>query len=107
MLRVHGRYVRIRGSASISRPDLIFRWAIALADKIHESEVSVRADNAAERGVPFPAAWRTELNLGAVHPVVSVDALARSAVRRACEELSLPEDAKLGCRPSCALSAYI
>ena len=78
-----------------------------MEDKIHESEVSVRADHAAERGVPFPAAWRTELNLGAVQPVLSVDALARSAVRRACEELPLPEDAKLGCRPSCALSVYI
>ena len=66
---MRGRYVGTRGSASISRPDLIFRWAIALADKIHESEVSLRADNAAERGVPFPAAWRTELNLGAVQPV--------------------------------------
>ena len=66
---------------------LTFRWAVAMEDTIHESEVSVRADNAAERGVPFPATWRTELNLGAVQPVVSVDALARSAVQRACEEL--------------------
>ena len=107
MLRVRGRYVGTRGSASISRPDLIFRWAIALVDKIHESEVSVRADHAAERGVPFPATWRTELNLGAVQPVVSVDALARSAVERACEELSLPDDAKLDCRPPCTLIACI
>ena len=86
---------------------LTFRWAIAMEDKIHESEVSVRADNAAERGVPFPAAWRTELNLGAVQPVVSVDSLARSAVQRACEELSLSEDAKLDCRPPCTPTAYI
>ena len=72
--------------------------------EIHESEVSVRADNASERGVPFPAAWRSELNIGAVHPVVNVDALGRAALQRACEELSLPEDANLDCRPSSALS---
>ena len=50
---------------------------------------------------------QTELNLGAVQPVVSVDALARSAVQRVCEELSLPEDAKLDCRPPCTPTAYI
>ena len=103
---MHGRYVGTRGSASISRPNLIFRWAIALADKIHESEVCVRADNASERGVPFPAAWRSELNIGATQPVVNVDALAHSAVQHACEELSLPEDTNLDCRPLCAQFAY-
>ena len=102
ILHVHGRYVGTRGSASISRPDLIFRWAIALADKIHESEVCVRADNASERGVPFPAAWRSELNIGAARPAVNVDALARAACRRAFEELSLLEDTQLDCRPACA-----
>ena len=40
---------------------LTFRWAIAMEDKIHESEVSVRADNASERGVPIPAAWQNAM----------------------------------------------
>ena len=107
-MHAHDRYVgAAAAAASHWYGKLTFRWEIAIDDESHESEVSVRADNAAERGVPFPATWTTELNLGAVQPVVSVDALARSAVQRACEELSLPEDAKLDCRPPCTPTAYI
>ena len=92
------RYVGDRGAALTLRSSLAFRWAIVMNDQIHESEVCVRADNASERGVPFPAAWRKELNIGAAQPVVDVDALARSAVLRVHEGHSLPEDAKLDCR---------
>ena len=94
----------VRGAASISRPDLIFRWAIAIEGKIHEAEVCVRADHASERGVPFPPSWRRELNICAAQPVVNVNVLTRSAVRRAHEEHSLPEAANLDCRPPCAHS---
>ena len=40
---------------------LTFRWALATEDEVHESEVSVRADNASERGVPLPAAWQNAM----------------------------------------------
>ena len=98
MLQAYGRYIGARGAASKSRPDLIFRWAIAIEGKIHEAEVCVRADNAAERGVPFPTSWMSELGLRTTEPTVDVDALADSAVRRACEELSLPKGVRLNCR---------
>ena len=58
---MRGRYVAARGAALTSRPDLIFRWVIAMEDDIHECEVSVRADNASERGVPFPDVWRNAM----------------------------------------------
>ena len=66
----------------------------------HESDVDVRADNAVERVVPFPAAWKRELGLGAAELVVDVEALAHAAVQRAREELSLADATKLDCRQS-------
>ena len=87
-----------RSAALTLRSSLTFRWAIVMDEKVRESKVSVRADHASERGVPFPAAWRKELNIGAARSVVDVDALARSAVRRVHEEHSLSEAAKLDCR---------
>ena len=95
-------YVGDRGASLTRRSTLAFRWAIAIDGGIHESEIHVRADNASERGVPFPASWRNDLNIGAAQPVVDVDDLARSAVRRAHEEHSLSEAAQLECRPPCA-----
>jgi hypothetical protein len=80
------------------RSKLAFHWAIVVDGVIHESGVDVRADNAAERGVPFPAAWKRELNLGAAEPAVDVEALAHAAVQRAREELSLSDATKLDCR---------
>ena len=67
---------------------------------IHESDVDVRTENAAERGVPFPATWKRELNIGAEEPAVDVEALAHAAVQRAREELSLSDATKLDCRQS-------
>ena len=67
---------------------------------IHESDVDVRADNAAERGAPFPATWKRELNLGAAEPAVDVEVLAHAAVQRARNELSLTDATKLDCRQS-------
>ena len=64
MLHAHGRYVGARDVALTSRPDLIFCWAIAIEGKIRESEVCARADNASERGVPFPAPWHNAVRCG-------------------------------------------
>ena len=83
-----------------SRSILTFRWAIALDGEIRESHVHIRADHAAERGVPLPVAWKREWNLGAVEPVVDVEALSHAAVQRVREELSLTDATKLDCRPS-------
>ena len=80
------------------RSKLAFHWAIAVEGAIHEEDVYVRADNASERGVPFPASWKSDLGLGASGPVVDVEALASSAVRRVRGELRLPEALELTCR---------
>ena len=80
------------------RNKLTFAWAIAVDSSIHESEVSLRADHASERGVPLPDGWKTNLNLSAPEQVVDVDALAHSAVVRVREEPSLPDATKLDCR---------
>ena len=95
------------GAASHWHDSLAFRCAITIDGESQECEVSARADHASERGVPFPAALKSELNIGAARLVVNVDALARVACRHACEELSLPEDAQLDCRPECAQFAYM
>ena len=73
-----------------TRPKLAFRWKITIDDESHQCDVSVRADHASERGVPFPVVW------------MKVDAMAREACRRAREELSLPDVTQLHCRPTCA-----
>ena len=39
------------------RTTLTFNWVIDANGDVHESEVSVRADHAAERGVPLPHNW--------------------------------------------------
>ena len=108
-VHMHDRYHGPPGAARRWSDNLAFRWEITIDDVSHESAVSVRADNASERGVPFPAAWRVELNIGAMQPVVNVDDLAREACQRACEELSLPEGANLDCRPpyESIISAFV
>ena len=103
-LHAHDRHVGSPGAVLTRTSILTFSWAIAMEEKVHEFEVSVRSDHALKRGVPFPEEWRSDLNIGAARPVVNVDALARAACLRACEELSLPEDAQLDCRPACAHS---
>ena len=80
------------------RSNLAFHWAIVVDGVIHESGVDVRADNAVERGVPFPATWKRELSLGAAEPAVEVEVLAEAAIQRAREELSLTDATKLDCR---------
>ena len=92
------RYAGDLGSTLTRRSTLAFHWAIAVDGAIYESDVHVRADNAAERGVPFPATWKSELGLGASGPAVEVEALAHGAVRRVQEDLSLPEAVELTCR---------
>ena len=95
------RYVGDPGLISAWRSKLAFHWAIAVEGAIHEADVLVRADNAAERGVPFPASWKSDLALGASQPVVNVEALASSAVRRARGDFRFPEAVELTCRPMC------
>ena len=75
------------------RSNLDFRWAIAVDGAVHEADVNVRTDNAAERGVPFPEGWRVALSardLGS--------RAAQQAVQRARAEFSLTDDVKLDCR---------
>ena len=67
---------------------------------IHESDVHVRADNTAERRVPFPASWKSELNIGATESTVDAEVLAHAAAQRARELLSLTNATKLDCRQS-------
>ena len=92
------RYVGDPGLISAWRSKLAFHWAIAVEGAIHEEDVYVRADNASERGVPFPASWKSDLGLGDPQPVVDVEALASSAVRRVRGEFRLPEALELTCR---------
>ena len=82
------------------RSKLAFHWVSVVDGVVHESDADVRADHAAECGVPFPAAGKRELNLGAAEPAVDVEALAHAAVQRVREELSLSDATKLGCRQS-------
>ena len=44
------------------RSNLDFRWAIAVDGAVHEVDINVRTDHAAERGVPFPEGWRVALS---------------------------------------------
>ena len=92
------RYSGDRGITLTWRNNLAFHWVITVDGAIHESDVHARADHAAERGVPFPAPWKSELSLGVAEPVVDVDALARAAILRAQEELSLSDASNLDCR---------
>ena len=41
------------GVVPTRRSSLDYHWAIAIDGAVHEADVLVRADNAAERGVPF------------------------------------------------------
>ena len=103
---VCGRYTVMEQKRYVDDPHLVlmqhttltFHWAIAVGGAIHESDVQVRADHAAERGVPFPATWKSELGLGSSRPIVDVEALAHGAVRLVREDLSLPEEVELSCR---------
>ena len=100
-LRAHGRYIGVSGSASISRPDLIFRWAIALEDEIHESEVSMRADHASERGVPLPPDWQNAMRCRDLSSRAEAAPRALEAVdgvsELSCSLIGVP---KLCCAPS-------
>ena len=70
---------------------LRFKWRLEADDFNEECDVQLLCHNVAKRGVRVPSAWK----------VPAVDALARAAVQRAREELSLSADAtKLDCRQS-------
>ena len=106
-LQHSSRYGGDRGALPTWHSNLAFRWTIAVDGVIHESIVYVRADHAAERGVPLPMAWKGELNFGAAEPSVDVDSLACAAVQRAWEEPSLTNATKLDCRQSSQAYTHI
>ena len=93
------RYVGDHTGVMSWRSTLAFHWAIAVGGAIHEEDVHVRADHAAERGVPFPETWKSDLGLG--KPVVDVEALARAAVHRVRDDLQVSDAAGLTCRLIC------
>ena len=89
MQRKNNRYAGERGSTLTWHSSLAFHWEMELDGMLRESDVHIRADHAAERGVPLPEGWQILLRL---------DVFAHMAVQRAREELSLSDAAKLDCR---------
>jgi len=75
---------------------LQFTWHLFAEDFNKECDVQLLCRDAARRGVHVPKAWKSKWNQRADVP--SVDALARAAVQRAREELSLSDATKLDCR---------
>jgi hypothetical protein len=67
---------------------LRFKWRLEADDFNEECDVQLLCRHAVQRGVHVPSAWK----------VPAVDALARAAVQRAREELSLSDATKLDCR---------
>ena len=67
---------------------LRFTWCLEADDFNEECDVQLLCHNVAKRGVRVPSVWK----------VPAVDALARAAVQRAREELSLSDATKLDCR---------
>ena len=55
------RFVRGSGPTMTLRTILTFNWVIDANGDIRESAISVRADNAVERGVPLPENWHNPL----------------------------------------------
>ena len=88
----NNRYTGDRGSLLTWHSSLAFHWEIELDGVLHESDVHVRADNAAERGVPLSDGWQM------LQILPRLDVFAHMAVQRAREELSLSYAAKLDCR---------
>ena len=63
VVHAHDRYVGA-GAALHWHDNLAFHWEITIGDDSHQCDVSVRADNASERGVPLPAAWQNAMRCG-------------------------------------------
>ena len=78
------------------KTQICFTWHLLAKDLSETCDVQLRCDNVAKRGVHLPMAWRNKWNLSADVP--PVDALAREAVKRARDDLSLPDATKLDCR---------
>ena len=67
-----GRFSGSRGAALTWLSNLTFEWALGSGDSIHKVEVSVKANNASERGVPFPMTLKKMCSDPA--PAVNLDA---------------------------------
>ena len=77
---------------------LRFTWLLEADGFSEKCDVQLLCRHAARRGVHLPKAWKSKWNQSAEVP--AVDALARAAVQRAREELSLSDATKLDCRQS-------
>ena len=75
---------------------LRFTWLLEADGFSEKCDVQLLCRDAARRGVHVPKAWKSKWNQSAEVP--AVDALARAAVQRAREELSLSDATKLDCR---------
>ena len=100
-------YVRYAGDADAAlrpRDDLLFHWAITIDGEIHEFDVSVRADNASERGVPFPTHWHNAVRCGDLNSRAAEAGRALEAVEDVsdikCSLIGVP-------KPSCGLSGDV
>ena len=88
------------------KTQLQFTWHLVAKDFHEACEVRLLCHDAARRGVHLPKAWKSKRNVGAA--VLAVDDIARLAVRRVREELSLPDELKIDCRlPLVSTHAYI
>ena len=77
---------------------LRFTWHLVAEDFSEECDVQLLCRDVERRGVHVPKAWKSKWNRSAEVP--AVDSLARAAVKRAREELSLSDATKLDCRLS-------
>ena len=55
------RAVRDRGLGYPGKANVIFRWRFVCGGLDEEDDVTVRVDNAVDKGVPAPEAWPTAL----------------------------------------------
>ena len=84
---------------------LRFTWHLVGEGLQETCDVQVRCDNAFERGVHLPRAWKSKWRLGA--EVLPTDVWAHEAVQRARDEFSLSDDVKLDCRLSFYKKIYV
>ena len=75
---------------------LRFTWHLEADDFNEECDVQLLCRHVAQHGVHVPSVWKNKWNRSVELP--AVDALARAAVQRAREELSLSDATKLDCR---------
>ena len=78
------------------KTQICFTWHLLATDLNDTCDVKLRCHDATKRGVHLPKAWRSKWY--PTTDVPPVEALAREAVQRARDDLSLPDATKLDCR---------